>query len=106
MLLVSLSEHLAFNTAYAVAASACVLLLAYYASHMLQSWRRGLPFGAGIAALYGLLFVLLQLEQTAMVVGALALFGVLACVMALTRKLDWYALLRVAPVGTTSPPTE
>lgn len=106
LLLVSLSEHLAFNTAYAVAASACVLLLAYYASHMLHSWRRGLPFGAGIAALYGLLFVLLQLEQTAMVVGALALFGVLACVMALTRKLDWYALLRVAPVGTTSPPTE
>jgi inner membrane protein len=104
LLLVSLSEHLAFNTAYALAASACVLLLAYYASHMLHSWRRGLPFGLGIAALYGLLFVLLQLEQTAMVVGALALFGVLAGVMALTRKLDWYALLRVAPSAVTSPP--
>ncbi|MEO5797431.1 MAG: cell envelope integrity protein CreD [Rhodoferax sp.] len=105
LLLVSLSEHLAFNTAYAIAASACVLLLGYYASHMLHSWRRGLPFGAGIAALYGLLFVLLQLEQTAMVVGTLALFAVLACVMALTRKLDWYALLRVAPSATTSLPT-
>ena len=96
LLLLSLSEHLPFNTAYAIAASACVLLLAYYASHMLLSWRSGLPFGAGIAALYGLLFVLLQLEQTAMVVGALALFGVLACLMALTRKLDWYALLPTA----------
>nr|WP_315203829.1 cell envelope integrity protein CreD [uncultured Albidiferax sp.] len=107
LLLVSLSEHLAFNTAYALAASACVLLLAYYASHMLHSWRRGLPFGLGIAALYGLLFVLLQLEQTAMVVGALALFGVLAGVMALTRKLDWYALLRVGPSAptTTSAPS-
>nr|WP_315186986.1 cell envelope integrity protein CreD [uncultured Albidiferax sp.] len=104
LLLVSLSEHLAFNTAYALAASACVLLLAYYASHMLHSWRRGLPFGLGIAALYGLLFVLLQLEQTAMVVGALALFGVLAGVMALTRKLDWYALLRVTPSAVNSAP--
>ncbi|WP_295951197.1 cell envelope integrity protein CreD [Rhodoferax sp.] len=104
LLLVSLSEHLTFNTAYALAASACVLLLAYYASHMLHSWRRGLPFGLGIAALYGLLFVLLQLEQTAMVMGALALFGVLAGVMTLTRKLDWYALLRVTPSAVTSPP--
>ncbi|WP_046059920.1 inner membrane CreD family protein [Paracidovorax citrulli] len=54
--------------------------------------RRGLPFGAGIALLYGLLYLLLQLEQTALVVGALLLFAVLAFVMVATRKLDWYAL--------------
>jgi inner membrane protein len=94
LLLVSLSEHLAFDLAYAIAASACVLLLSYYASHMLHSWKRGLPFGAGIAALYGLLYMLLQLEQTALVVGALALFAVLAAVMMLTRKVDWYAQLQ------------
>ena len=93
LLLVSLSEHLAFHLAYAIAASACVLLLSYYASHMLHSWKRGLPFGAGIATLYGLLYMLLQLEQTALVVGALALFSVLAAVMMLTRKVDWYARL-------------
>jgi inner membrane protein len=50
------------------------------------------PFGAGIALLYGLLYVLLQLEQTALVVGAVALFAVLAAVMVLTRKVDWYGL--------------
>jgi inner membrane protein len=94
LLLVSLSEHLAFDHAYAIAASACVLLLSYYASHMLHSWKRGLPFGTGIAALYGLLYMLLQLEQTALVVGALALFAVLTAVMMLTRKVDWYAQLQ------------
>jgi inner membrane protein len=94
LLLVSLSEHFVFATAYAIAASACALLLAYYASHMLGSWKRGLPFGFGIAMLYGLLYVLLQLEQTALVVGAIALFVVLAAVMALTRKVDWYAKLK------------
>ena len=80
--------------AYAIAAGACVLLLTYYASHILQGWKRGLPFGAGIAALYGMLFVLLRMEQTALLVGAIALFVVLAAVMMLTRRVDWYARLR------------
>lgn len=91
LLLISLSEHLGFASAYAVAAVACVSLLAYYASHILGSFRLGLPFAAGIAALYALLYVLLQLEQTALVVGALALFAVLALLMVCTRKVDWYA---------------
>jgi len=95
LLLVSLSEQLPFATAYAIAASACVALLTFYASHMLRSWQRGLPFGAGIATLYGLLYVLLQLEQKALVVGAIALFAVLALVMTLTRKVDWYAQMQL-----------
>ena len=57
---------------------------------MRHSWRSGLPFGAGIATLYGLLYVPLQLEQTALLVGAVALFGVLALLMVLTRKVNWY----------------
>jgi inner membrane protein len=107
LLLVSLAEHLSFHLAYAIAASACVLLLTYYASHMLQSWRRGLPFGTGIALLYGMLYVLLQLEQTALVVGATALFTVLAVVMWLTRNVDWYARLQAdadAPVSAEAAP--
>lgn len=91
LLLVSLSEHMPFGMAYGAAASACVLLLTYYACYMLKSWSRGLPFGAGIAALYGMLFVLLQMEQTALVLGAITLFVVLAAVMLMTRKIDWYA---------------
>ncbi len=102
LLLLSLSEHLPFGAAYAMAASACVLLLGYYASHMLGSVRRGLPFGAGMALLYGLLYVLLQLEQTALVVGALALFAVLALVMVLTRQVNWYGL--TAPRSAAAAP--
>ena len=102
LLLVSLSEHLPFGVAYAIAASACVLLLAYYASHMLGGLARGIPLGAGIALLYGLLYVLLQLEQTALAVGAIALFLVLAAVMVLTRKVNWY---RLSQGGTPHRPT-
>ena len=96
LLLVSLSEHMPFEQAYAAASAACVLLLTYYASHMLGRWTRGLPFGLGIATLYGMLFVLLRMEQTALLVGAVALFAVLAVIMLLTRRIDWYARLHQA----------
>lgn len=100
LLLVSLSEHLPFGASYAVAASACVLLLGYYASHILGGLARGIPLAGGIGVLYGLLYVLLQLEQTALVVGAVALFLVLAAVMVLTREVNWYGLAQ----GGTTPP--
>ncbi len=92
LLLLSLSEHIAFSQAYAAASGGCVLLLGFYARHMLGRWRAGLAFGAGVALLYGALWVLLQMEQTALVIGTLLLFGMLAAVMVLTRHVDWYAL--------------
>ncbi|MDT8990490.1 cell envelope integrity protein CreD [Curvibacter sp. APW13] len=99
LLLLSLSEHLPFALAYGVAASACVLLLGYYAVHMLGRLGQGLLLGLGIGVLYGVLFVLLRLEQTALVVGSVALFAVLASIMVLTRKVDWYGLGQGARSG-------
>ena len=106
LLLVSLSEHLPFGAAYALASGGCVLLLTVYACYMLHSWARGVPFGLGIAALYGMLFVLLQMEQTALLVGAVALFVVLAAVMGMTRRVDWYARFAVPPTAIKVPQTE
>ncbi|NCT84210.1 MAG: cell envelope integrity protein CreD [Comamonadaceae bacterium] len=94
LLLLSLSEHLPFVAAYLIAAGAAAAVLTQYAAAMLGSWRRGAAFGGGIALLYGALYVLLSREQTALVIGALLLFAVLAAVMTLTRKLDWYRLGR------------
>lgn len=91
LLLVSLSEHLAFSLAYALASTACTMLLALYGRFVLGGPRPGLVFGGAIAALYGALFLLLQLEQSALVLGSILLFAVLACVMMVTRHIDWYA---------------
>lgn len=93
LLLLSLSEHLRFGLAYALASVACVLLLAYYAAHMLGQRRAGLAFGGGVALLYGMLWVLLRMEQTALVIGTLMLFAALTVVMVLTRGVDWYELV-------------
>lgn len=103
LLLLSLSEHLAFGLAYGLASLACVALLSFYASHMLGGRRAGIGFGAGVATLYGALFVLLQLEQTALVMGSLLLFAVLATVMVLTRRLDWYGLFDATRSGASGP---
>lgn len=92
LLLLSLSEHLPFLQAYLIAAGAAAAVLTQYAAAMLGGWRRGLAFGTGIALLYGALYVLLRQEQAALVIGAVLLFAVLAAVMTLTRKLDWYRL--------------
>jgi inner membrane protein len=92
LLLLSLSEHLPFLVAYLIAAGAAAAVLTQYAAAMLGGWLRGLAFGGGIALLYGALYVLLSREQTALVIGAMLLFAVLAAVMTLTRKLDWYRL--------------
>ena len=92
LLLLSLSEHLSFVRAYLIAAGAAAVVLTQYAAAMLGGWLRGAAFGGGIALLYGALYVLLSREQTALVIGAVLLFAVLATVMTLTRKLDWYRL--------------
>lgn len=92
LLLLSLSEHLPFLVAYLIAAGAAALVLTQYAAAMLGGWLRGMAFGGGIALLYGALYVLLSREQTALVIGAVLLFAVLATVMTLTRKLDWYGM--------------
>lgn len=93
LLLVSLTEHIAFAWAYLAASAACTLLLTFYGSFVLRGWRAGMVFGAGIAALYGALFLLLRMEQSALVLGSVLLFAVLAGVMVATRRVDWYTLL-------------
>lgn len=97
LLLLALSEHLPFAVAYGGAAAACVLLLGHYARHMLGSATAGHRFGAGMALLYALLYLLLSREQTALLIGSVGLFAALAAVMLATRRIDWYRLAPHAP---------
>ena len=101
LLLIGLSEHYAFGLSYLAAAGGCVLLLGFYASHILRGWKRGLPFATGIALLYGLLYLLLLLQDSALLAGSIALFVVLALIMIATRKVDWYALTLTGAVDSS-----
>lgn len=92
LLLLALSEHLAFALAYALAGLSSVALIAAYMSAVLGSRARGLAFSALLGLLYALLFGVLQSEDYALLLGAVTLFALLASVMLATRHLDWSRL--------------
>jgi len=92
MLLLSLSEHIAFAWAYLAAATTCVGLLTYYVAYVLGSIVRATGFGLLLCIIYGTLYTLLQLEDMALLAGSVLLFIVLGIVMVITRKFDWYHL--------------
>jgi inner membrane protein len=90
LLLLSLAEHMRFGYAYAIAAAATVALVAAYSGSVLREGPRGaVGVAAWLSAAYGVLFVLLQLEDLALLVGSVFVFLVLAAVMFLTRRIEW-----------------
>ena len=101
LLLIALSEHIRFVYAYLIAAAACVGLIAAYLQAVLKSALRALAFGAMLTALYTMLYALLRSEDHSLLLGAALVFGVLAAVMLLTRRIDWY---RVGPLTVPSEP--
>ncbi len=102
LLLLSLAEHLAFGAAYALASGACIGLLAYYLRHVLGGWRAGLAMSSLLVALYGVLYSILLSEDNALLLGSLLLFGVLATVMTVTRRIDWYDVLPTDAAGSAT----
>ncbi|PMU05270.1 cell envelope integrity protein CreD [Aeromonas salmonicida] len=101
LVLLALTEHLGFGWAYLIASLASVLLNGFYLSHVLGGPKQGLGFAALLGLVYAILFGLLQAEEIALLLGALLLFAILALVMMLTRKLDWYRVM-----GNNSPTRE
>jgi inner membrane protein len=90
LLLLSVSEHLGFGATYLAAAVATVGLIAFYAGFALGDRRRGLLLAPVLAAAYAFLYAALQSEDYALLIGSLGLFAILAAVMVLTRRVDWY----------------
>lgn len=89
LLLLSISEHSSFGLAYLAAAAATVLLIGGYSAAILRGALRALLMTFVLGTLYGYLYVLLQLEDYALLLGSLGLFVILALVMYLTRRIDW-----------------
>ncbi len=94
LLLLSLAEHLGFAPAYLIAAAAVVAQIGLYTWGAVGSRWRSASFTALLAALYAALYGLMQLETYALLIGSICLFLLLALVMAVARRIDWYALDR------------
>jgi inner membrane protein len=110
LLLLSLSEHIPFDAAYAAASAASAGLVTVYVVSIMKSVRGGIAILPVLAAGYGFLALVLRSEDFALLVGALGLFLVLGAVMMLTRKVDWYGMgfhrAKSAPSAPESPAGE
>ncbi|MBV9180362.1 MAG: cell envelope integrity protein CreD [Acidobacteria bacterium] len=89
LLLLSLAERVGFDVGFCCASIATVTLLAANASWIFASRREGLTALITFSLLYVLIFVLLRLEDNALLAGAIASFLAVAAAMYFTRGLDW-----------------
>ncbi|MGI4875520.1 MAG: cell envelope integrity protein CreD [Janthinobacterium lividum] len=90
VLLLALSEQMAFDVAYGLAALVIVGLVTAYAAASFQQRQATLATAGVLTLVYGFVFVVLQLQDYALLVGSLGLVVVLAAVMFLSRNINWY----------------
>jgi inner membrane protein len=89
LLLIALSEHLPFWLSYWLGAAALIALLGFYVAGAMEDAYRGVVIAGVMTVVYGLLYVLVVSENYSLLIGAIALFAVLATIMTATRKLHW-----------------
>ncbi len=89
-LLIALSEYINFHIAYLISSIAIVLMITLYVRTIFSKLSHALIIGAFTTGLYTYLYIMLQLEDMALLIGAIGLFAALAAIMYATRKVDWY----------------
>lgn len=90
-LLISITEHSSFSTAYLIAATAVIAMIGLYSLSILRSRKFPLFISAALGALYGFIYIIIQLEDYALLAGSIGLFLILGAVMYFSRKIDWNA---------------
>ena len=88
-LLISISEHSNFLKAYLIAGSSVIALIVFYSKSILKTYKFPAFIGISLIALYTFIYVIIQLENYALLVGSIGLFTILAIVMYASRKIDW-----------------
>ena len=91
LLLLSLSEHIAFLQAYVIASAADIAMIAWYAWRTM-SRKLGYAVAVILAAVQAYVYDLLQMDDYALLAGTIALFVVLLAAMIVTRNIDWYRI--------------
>lgn len=92
LLLLSLSERFGFFPAYAISTLATIGLITSYSAKVLRANKKALIVSGLLFLLYSYLYVIVQLEDLALLYGSILLFMLLALTMYLTRNIDWYQI--------------
>ena len=81
-----------------------MLIVGGYATAVLRAVRAGALLAAVLGLIYVMLYALIAAEQYALLIGALVLLAMVALMMYLTRRIDWYAHIASASAPATPPP--
>jgi inner membrane protein len=99
VLLLALSERVAFLPAYLTASAATGGVIATFVGVALASRIRAAIAAVAFAALFGLLFAILRLEDVALLAGAVTGFVVLTIGLFASRRVDWSGRAGAEPTG-------
>lgn len=88
-LLLSFSEYVGFNMAYAIASLATVSLVSIFTARLLGQRKAALLFAAILLLFYLFIFVIIQLEEMALLFGSVGLFVTVALLMHFSAKINW-----------------
>ena len=91
LLLLSLAERIGFDIGFLIAGAATVILLSLNTAWIFAGRLHGLRALTVFGLLYGLIYMLLRLEDNALLVGAVASFLAVAATMYFTRSVNWYS---------------
>lgn len=89
-LLLSFSEHINFGLSYLIASVMTIGMIVLFMASVTKDKKTALGIGALLAVLYVFVYVLLQLESYALLVGSVGLFIILGIAMFATQKIEWY----------------
>lgn len=93
-LVLSISEHIGFNSAYWVSCISVIALISIYSSSVFNNKRLSYLLAGSLSMIYGFIFIIIQIETYALLVGSVGLFVILGLTMFFTRKISWYRTSR------------
>jgi inner membrane protein len=91
-LLIGLSEHIAFKYSYLISSLSIISLITLYAKSIFNDNKLTGLICLILTILYLFIYSIIQMEDYALLMGSIGLFIVLATIMYLSRKIDWYAI--------------
>ena len=91
-LLIALSEHIPFKYSYLISSVSIIALITLYAKSIFNSKVLTRLICLILVILYLFIYSIIQMEDYALLMGSIGLFIVLAIIMYLSRKIDWYAI--------------
>lgn len=90
VLLLAFSEQIDFGWAYFIAAAMTISLVCLYAKTLLKAWSLVGLLGVILTLLYVFIFIIIQMQDYALLFGSVGIFLILAITMFFSRKIDWF----------------